>query len=327
MRWLVVAAMAVWGGVYADECCEQQYSGDCCESYWDKPIWCVEECCEPVWGEWLPELPVLFRPFIADPRQVCYSAGWRFNDRVLTKNVIPVSFADTIQFYRWHNVWPWCGDLQIELEGCVWAVFDPLHDSSPLIDADYYVGVPITYSTGDWQFRLRGYHISTHIGDEYLMNHGYHNSAHPGSEFYSTKSDFQRVNPSAEYLDFYVSNDFTQDIRFYGGVGFIVHQDESFRLKRFFGALGTEVRLRELGFMDCCQRIYGTPFFAAHLRFNNNYKRHVDMTYALGYEFGKTYGLERRLRFQMEYHDGYSPDGQFCKFPTNYFAVRCTYGF
>lgn len=326
MRWLFVAAIAVWGGVYADECCEEQYS-DCCESYWDKPIWCVEECCEPVWGEWLPELPVLFRPFIADPRQVCYSVGWRFNDRVLTKNVIPVSFADTIEFYRWHNVWPWCGDLQIELEGCVWAVFDPLHDSSPLIDADYYVGVPITYSIGDWQFRLRGYHISTHIGDEYLMNHGYHNSAHPGSEFYSSESDFERVNPSAEYLDFYISNDFTPDIRWYGGVGFIVHQDESFRLKRFFGAVGAEVRVRDLGFVDCCQRIYGTPFLAAHVRFNNNYKRHVDVTYALGYEFGKTYGLERRLRFQMEYHDGYSPDGQFCKFPTNYFALRCTYGF
>lgn len=323
MRWMLVL-LAVCGSAWADECCECEEQ---CESYWDLPIWCVEDCCEPVWGEWLPELPVLFRPFIADPRQVCYSVGWRFNDRVLTKNVIPVSFADTIEFYRWHNVWPWCGDLQIELEGCVWATFDPLHDSSPLIDADYYVGVPITYSIGDWQFRLRGYHISTHIGDEYLMNHGYHNTAHPGSEFYSSESDFERVNPSAEFLDFYISNDFTQDIRWYGGVGFIVHQDESFRLKRFFGAVGAEVRVRDLGFVDCCQRIYGTPFLAAHVRFNNNYKRHVDVTYALGYEFGKTYGLERRLRFQMEYHDGYSPDGQFCKFPTNYFAVRCTYGF
>ena len=31
-------------------------------------------------GVWLPEDPVLYRNMIADPRQICYSAGWRFND-------------------------------------------------------------------------------------------------------------------------------------------------------------------------------------------------------------------------------------------------------
>jgi hypothetical protein len=322
MRWMIACALGLVSVLGADECYDE-----CCESYWDLPIWCESECCEPVWGEWLSEEPILFRPFVADPKQVCFSVGWRFNDRVLTKNVIPVSFGDNIQLYRWHNVWPWCGDLQIEIEGCVWAQFDPLHESSPLINADYYVGFPLTYAVGNWQFRLRGYHISTHIGDEYLMMHGYHNSANPGSEFYDSRSKFKRVNPSGEFLDFFVSNDFTQDIRFYGGLGFIVHQDESFRRKRFFGAIGTEVRMRELGFVDCCQLICGTPIFAMHLRTDANYKKHVDITYALGYEWGKLYGLERRLRAQLEYHDGYSPDGQFCKKSTNYLQARITYGF
>ncbi|MFV0340145.1 MAG: DUF1207 domain-containing protein, partial [Parachlamydiaceae bacterium] len=148
-----------------------------------------------------------------------------------------------------------------------------------------------------------------------------------GSEFYSSRSKFKRVNPSGEFLDFFVSNDFTQDIRFYSGLGFIIHQDESFRRKRFFGAIGTEVRMRELGFVDCCQLIYGTPIFAIHVRADANYRKHVDVTYALGYEWGKLYGLERRLRAQLEYHDGYSPDGQFCKQATNYLQARITYGF
>ncbi len=122
-------------------------------------------------GLWFPEDPPLFRPFMADPRQICYSAGWRFNDQVLNKNVIDVSYGDSLPIYRWFDVWPWCGDLQFDVQGALWAVFDPLHESSPLIDADYYIGFPLTYAVGNWSFRLRGYHISTHIGDEFLINH------------------------------------------------------------------------------------------------------------------------------------------------------------
>lgn len=315
-KWMILALLF---GVVSLQAEQEEYTGDCYVwgtdgtdvEWWDKPFWCTVECDEPVWVEWLVEKPPLFRPFLADPRQITMSAGWRFNDNTLVKNVIPVSYAGSIYFCRFYNVWPWCGQLQIELEGALWAVFDPLHDSSPLIDADYYVGVPITYAINRWQFRLRGYHISTHIGDEFLLNHPF----------------FRRKNPSAEYLDFYISHDVTDEIRIYSGVGTIVHQDESFRMSRFFAGLGGEVRLYGLGFYDECQKIYGAPVFGMFMRYLGTHRRHVDMTYALGYELGKLEGLERRLRVLLEYHDGYSPDGQFSRYPTNYFQVLASYGF
>lgn len=277
----------------------------------EKPVFATPAMDPEVWGEWLPEYPVLFRQFMADPRQVTYSVGWRFNDHALVKNIIPISYGDSIAFYRLYNVWPWCGQLQIELEGALWAVFDPLHESSPLVNADYYVGIPITYAIEKWQFRLRGFHISSHLGDEFLLNH-------PG---------FDRRNPSAEYLDFFISHDLTDEIRVYGGLGVIVHQDESFKTKRFYGEAGFEVRLAGYGFNDRCQRIYGVPIFAVHLRHRGDFRRHVDLTYALGYEFGKLYGLERKMRAVLEYHDGYSFEGQFSRYPTNYLAIRLSYGF
>lgn len=293
-----------------EDCCDQQDwsflvyspSGQDCQN--------LSECgCT---GVWLPEEPVLFRPFLADPRQITYSVGWRFNDEVLVKNVIDISFGDDIAFYRWCNIGPWGGDLQIDLEGALWGCFDPLHDSAPLIDADYYVGFPLTYAIDRWQFRLRGYHISCHMGDEYLLNH-------PG---------FDRRNPSAEYLDFFVSHDYTDEIRLYGGVGWVVAQDDSFHIGKFYAEAGTEIRLTGLGFIDCRQHIYGVPFYGMHFRYRtHDFNRHLDATYALGYEFGKTCGLCRRLRFFIEYHDGYSPDGQFQNFATNYFSVRMSYGF
>lgn len=284
-----------------DGCCDLQYQ--------DPALQITEPCCSS--GIWLPEDPVLFRPFMADPREICYSVGWRFNDDIFNKNVIDVSFGDTLAIYRWCNVWPWNGQLQIELEGALWAIFEPLLDSSPLVNADYYVGVPITYAIDCWQFRLRGYHISSHIGDEFLLTH----------------NGFDRRNASAEYLDFFISHDLTEEIRLYAGLGYMVAQDEEFKCKPFYSAFGAELRLLRLGFMDEKDVLYGCPIFGMHFRQNGEFKKHIDATYVLGYEIGKLCGLQRRLRAFIEYHDGYSVEGQFCKRPTNYFSVRMSYGF
>lgn len=280
--------------------------------------WINEECfknqdinCDVVYGEWLPQYPILFRPLAADPRQVTYSAGWRFNDQVLCKNVIPVSFGDTCALYRLYNVWPWCGQLQIEIEGALWAVFCPLSESSPLVNADYYVAIPITYAIPRWSFRLRGFHISSHLGDEFMLQH----------------PSFHRKNPSAEYLDFYVSHDLTDEIRVYSGLGYIVAQDPSYRFHRFYAETGFELRLYRFGFVDACERIYGTPIYAADLRYRGDFKRHMDMTYIVGYEWGKLYGQEKRLRIYLEYHDGYSLEGQFQRCATNYLAIKASYGY
>lgn len=264
-------------------------------------------------GVWLPECPPLFRPFVADPHQLTYSVGWRFNDKALSKNVIDVSYYDSFPVYRWFNVGIGCmrGDLQFDVEGCLWANFDPMTFSAPLIDADYYVGFPLTYAFGNWSFRLRGYHISTHIGDEFLLNH----------------PEFDRKNPSAEYLDFFVSNSITEDIRLYGGIGYILDQDDSFKCKRVYGAIGFEVRLFEIAFWDCRDRIVGKPYLGAHFRISGDYKNHLDSTYVLGYEWQKLSGLQRCFRVFVQYHDGYSAEGQFCRLATNYFSIRATYGF
>lgn len=283
---------------------------DLCD-YWKQPWFCANECCDPICGEFLPGNPQPMRPFLADPRQVNYSAGWRFDDQRLVKNVIPVSYGEAIPLYRIDNLWPWCGYLQIEIEGAVWAVFDPLHDSSPLMNADYYIGVPITYVIPNWQFRLRGFHISSHIGDEYLLNH----------------PRFRRLNPSAEYLDFFISHNLTREIRIYGGIGAVVASDESYKMKTFYADLGGEVHMYDFGFKNICGDLYGDPYFAIYMRYRGENRNHVDMTYALGYEFGKLNEREKLLRVFMEYHDGYSVEGQFSKFPTNYFALRLTYGF
>jgi hypothetical protein len=169
----------------------------------------------------------------------------------------------------------------------------------------------LTYAVGNWSFRLRGYHISTHIGDEFLLNH-------PG---------FDRRNPSAEFLDFFVSDQFTDDIRLYAGVGYIVQQDSSFIRSRFFTQAGVEVRASGVGFYSAKNSLYGEPIFAMNFGWTPDYGSTIDQTYILGYELGKTIGLRHKIRIYLEYHDGFSPDGQFCKKRTNYTSIRFSYGY
>lgn len=311
--------------ICSDENCSNNYDSydnDCCNEYCENEneapplkyncgIDCQRAKACGRCGVWLPEEPVLYRNMLADPRQITFSAGWRFNDQVFVKNVIDVSFGDYVPIYRWCDFWPWGGALQIEIQGALWAIFDPLHDSSPLMNADYYGGIAITSAWDNWEFRLRGFHISCHIGDEFLLDH-------PG---------FDRRNASAEYIDFFASNDITDEIRLYGGLGYIVHQDDEFKCSRFWATAGTEVRFRGFGFYDKCGGIYGEPFFAMQFTVKKDYEHHIDQTYVLGYEWGRMCGLCRKLRLFIEYHDGYSVEGQFCQLPTNYFSIRASYGF
>lgn len=298
-----------------EEICEEVSGCACCDRDITQTQYCCESDCEyarkhNLIGIWLPADCPIFRPFIADPHQITNSTGWRFNDDPFGKNIIDVSYGNILPFYRWCDVW-WGGDLEVALEGSLWAVFDPLHESAPLIDADYFVGMSVSYGLDKWAFRFRGYHISTHIGDEFLLNHRH----------------FHRKNPSIEALDWFASYQITRDIRLYGGFGWVCCQDDSFRISPWYVVAGTELRFQQMGYTCYSNRLYGLPFLAMHFRMQRDYKNHVDATYALGYEWGKTCGDCRRFRIFLEYHDGYCAEGQFWKTPSNYFSIRVSYGY
>lgn len=296
------------GGLPCDidgACCEGGWPCDCNE-LWDE---CCCFCCRT--GVIMPECPVLFKPFMADPRQVCYSVGWRFDDRVFTQHIIDVSYGDFFPIYRIWNMFL-CGDaLEFDLEGALWAIFEPLHYSAPLVNADYYVGLPITYAYGPWSFRFRFFHISSHIGDEFLLNH----------------PRFRRLNPSAEYVDLAASYQLNCDLRVYFLVGRIVSRDRSFPFKRNYVEWGVENYFRHGSFYlehDCLSI---EPFFAMHFRCREDNHWREDSTYVLGYEFHKHSGLCRKMRLFLEYHQGYSLEGQFSRCKTTYLSIRATYGF
>jgi len=58
---------------------------------------------------------------------------------------------------------------QIDLEGAAQSRLDPHAESTPLLSTDFRVGIPVTYGRGRWQFKTGYYHISSHLGDEFVL--------------------------------------------------------------------------------------------------------------------------------------------------------------
>lgn len=270
-----------------------------------------------VGGVWFPQMTVLFPPLVADPRQPTYSVALRKWDRVVGHTAIAVSLGDDFPIFRWHDVFRWHGAMQIGIEAGVWAVFDFTHhpdghgDMCELVNTDYFVGIPLTYAVDRWAYRFRIYHISGHLGDEFLVD--------------NPSFLHKRKNPSFEAVDLFGSYQVSRGLRIYGGPGVVFHSDHSFKIKPLYVQYGMEIR--GLGRKFYYHKLYGSPFFAAHLE---NWEQHhwsLDSTFKLGYEWSKLQGVGRKVRIYIDYHQGFSYEGQFFNKRTNYGEVGFSWGF
>ncbi len=272
-----------------------------------------ESCFKPK-GIWFPQTTELFLPMVANPRQVTNSLGYRQNDSVVGRKAVPISLGDNFPIYRWIDVGSH-GDLQVSLESGIWAVFDldppkpRINSGTALVNTDFYVGIPLAYASDAWSFRFRLYHISSHLGDEFLVNN-------PG---------YLRKNPSFEAIDLFVSYQLLGSLRVYLGLGDILHSDPSFHLKPFYLEYGGEYRF--LGQKFHKQKMYGTFFAGAHFRTYQYLDYDFDGTFVAGYEFSKLQGIGRKFRIFAEYHKGFSVEGQFMKERAQYWSYQFSYNF
>lgn len=296
---------------------------DCCENYPFKQ-WCCTPCAEKGFFG-LPATGPLMQPFLADPRKVGMSAGWRMWDRAIrhvgnengfgpdepSKHSGPVSFGDYIGLMRFCN--PWCrgGVLDIGLEGNVWAIFQHTRESAPLVNADYYVAIPISYAWKCWVFRVRLYHISSHLGDEFLVNN----------------VGFDRLNPSSEYIDFFAQWRPNRDFRIFGGIGIIARRDETFPHRRIYYEYGFDYYFPVAQCYYPRSQVLGRFFLGSYFRNREDNDYQFDGTFVYGYEWSRLYCDYKKIRLFVEYHNGFSLEGQFSRLPTEYAALVAFYGY
>lgn len=265
-------------------------------------------CCQ-IRAIWLPQNTVLFQPLIADPRQVMNAASLRFNDDVIGKHVGAASFGGDFIFVRLKDVLWWHGDMDFGIQAGIFSVFDLDHVDEAMVNTDFFVSLLITYAFDRWSSRFRVWHLSSHIGDEFLL-------AHP---------DFDRRNLSDEGIDLFISYQWGYAVRLYAGMGYIVARDHSFPEQPLYLEWGSEIRV--FGGRECWSCLYVQPFLAMHFRAWEEHDFDIDQTYALGVEWSKIQAVGQKLRLFIEYHNGFSKEGQFVKERADYVAIKVNYGF
>lgn len=254
-------------------------------------------------GNFLPELNRFFPTMLAQPHILGYSVGYRSYDKIF-KSTLPVSIGDQFSLFQYklnRNE-----SLTLGIEACVWAVFEAKTKSLSLINADYHIAFPLTYLSKKFQVRLRLFHESSHLGDEFLL-----------------ENRINRVNPSMEGLDLSFAYEPIEKFVCFVGYTKILRSDDSFRVRSNRVYYGFNY------YIDCAkiQTFYGEaiPYLAAYIENNENNHWHFDNSIAIGYQWEKYYG--HKLRVYVEGHDGYSAEGQFSRLRSKYISINLLYGY
>lgn len=245
----------------------------------------------------------LFRPLLADPKQPQFFASvGRFKSQGTLFTMAESGFGETFGLYRFSSAREGDG-LQLSVEASLVARFDMSTASSDLINADYTLGLPLTYRHGASSIRFRVYHQSSHLGDEFLQ------SANPPD----------RVNLSYEAVEFLYSLE-GHGLRGYAGGEYLIRQDPK-DLAPGSAHWGIEYR----GSSPLFWR--GRPLVAVDWKSFEEHAWAIDTSVKAGLEFGQPNPGHRRLRLMAEWYQGFDPRGQFYMNKVNYFGLNVSLGF
>ena len=236
----------------------------------------------------------VFCALIADPKATRSFASYqKGNESDLASDIAAVGIADQFPFFRAFAGRPGNG-VQLGVQGAVFAQFDLGAPSYDLLNADYMIGLPLTFRAGPFSGRARVYHQSSHLGDELVLR--------PNSP--------ARENLSFESAELLLSLDISA-LRVYGGAEDFFYRDPEELADRLCTAGSNCVRARASTSDRCA---VGRIVAAADVKVVNDSVSRTGVSVRAGFEFGRPRDQEtpsRRWSLLAEYYEGPSPYGQF----------------
>jgi hypothetical protein len=237
----------------------------------------------------------VFCPLVADPKSIqSYVSYLRGDAREFATNVGSVGIGDAFGLFRVGGRAPGDG-TQLSLAGAVFAQFDLASRSYDLLNADYLIGIPLTVRRGGFSMRLRVYHQSSHLGDEFLL-----------------RDDApDRENLSFESAEAILSQD-VGPLRLYGGGEYFFRREPA-ELPEALGHAGVELRPGGVVRFGTVGRV--RLLLAADGKIVHQDTWDPTLSVRAGFEVGRgreTPGAPgRRWSLLYEFYDGRSPYGQF----------------
>ncbi len=229
---------------------------------------------------------LIFQPLSADPRWPAFSGAMqKYFRRPGARALWAATFGESFPFAGSRDGERW----QFGLQAAVFTIWDVQTESQELINTDFIVGFPYTWRRGRWTGMYRLFHVSTHLGDEFVI----------------ANRDIARVNLSYEALDAKLSYDFDRGLRAYGGGGSMIRKHPP-EIKPLFFQLGGEW----LG--PLFARGLLRPLAAADLQ---KWQQHgwetTGVSLRAGVQMQNLLMRTRRLQLLLQYYRGRDPNGQF----------------
>jgi hypothetical protein len=262
-----------------------------------EPVSYPERCGVAVSGDPRGYVPLprgdVFCPLVADPKAIRSFVTYQRGDAAdFARNIAAVGIADQFGFFR---VAGGSGDgVQVGLSGGVFAQFDLATSSYDLLNADYVIGLPITFRRGAFSGRVRVYHQSSHLGDELLLR--------PDRP--------ERENLSFESTELLLSQD-VGALRVYAGGEHFFHREPENLPERLLHA-GVELRPRaavRVGSLASVRLVA-----AVDVKTVSEEEWTTGINARAGFEVGRPREgavSGRRWSLLAEFYDGPSPYGQF----------------
>lgn len=237
---------------------------------------------------------VFFAPLIADPKEPHFFATvLRTRVQAIDDSVTLGSVGFGEEFGLWGRRDARKG-WQIGLQAGVMAQFDlDAANSYPLINADYVVGIPVAWRRERASARLRFYHQSSHLGDEYLLQN-------PGAT---------RIDVSFEELEGIVAYAIAGGHgRAYFGGGLLLHRHPAMERGKLLAGVEWRGRSRSRSLVQ--HRFMSTLVAGAELKLLAADDWNLNLRAVLGVELLRPRGTGG-VRVLAEYYHGSFPYGQF----------------
>lgn len=249
----------------------------------------------------------VFCPLLADPKgQRSFVSYLHETSDQGEINLGSVGISDAFALLRIGGPKPGDG-FQISLAGSVFAQFDLDSSSYDLVNADYIIGLPMTFRRQAFSMRFRLYHQSSHLGDEFLLR--------------ENNPKFVRENISFEAAEMILSLD-GGPFRIYGGGEYLLRRDPK-DLERYVAHGGVELRpARRLVRFGT---VAGVRFVAAgDVKASEEQDWKPAVSVRTGFEFDRPRDTDppgRRWGLLFEAYTGPSPYGQFFRNQVRYFGA------
>jgi hypothetical protein len=238
---------------------------------------------EEAWTwQYLPD-GILYKSYLAGGREPRFGSQW-----VNEKNagwLWDVTLGGRVGILRYgtmNSSWP--EGWQIDLEGAAFPRLN-LENERDLDAVDFRAGVPFTIQRGPWQAKFGYYHLSSHLGDEFMVRN----------------NTLDRINYVRETLVYGVGWFFNPNLRLYSEAGYAFYTDGGSKPWEFqFGIDYSPIE-------PTCQS--PAPFFAINGRIREEVDYGGNMTVQTGLQWRGRTG--RLMRIGLHYFNGMSDMAQF----------------